>query len=45
MMEYKVKQLMNSKLVPAVMSIVMGIILIIARRSAVDLLVKSPAVW
>lgn len=40
MMEYKVKQLMNSKLVPAVMSIVMGIILIIARRSAVDLLVK-----
>ncbi len=39
-MEYKVKQLLNSKLVPAVLSILLGIIIVIARRSAVDLLVK-----
>ena len=39
-MEYRVKQLLNSKLVPAVLSIVLGIIIVIARRSAVDLLVK-----
>ena len=39
-MEYKVKQLLNSKLVPAVLSIILGIVIVIARRSAVDLLVK-----
>ena len=39
-MEYRVKQLLNSKLVPAVLSIILGIIIVIARRSAVDLLVK-----
>ena len=31
---------MKSKLVPAVLSIVLGIVIIIARRAAVDLLVK-----
>ena len=39
-MEYRVKSLLKSKLVPAILSIVLGIIIIIARRSAVDLLVK-----
>lgn len=39
-MEYKVKQLLNSKLVPAVLSMILGIVIVIARRSAVDLLVK-----
>ena len=39
-MEYRVKQLLKSKLIPAVLSIVLGIIIVIARRSAVDLLVK-----
>ena len=39
-MEYRVKQLLNSKLVPAVLSIVLGILVIIARRSALDLLVR-----
>ena len=39
-MEYRVKQLLNSKLVPAVLSIVLGIVIVIARRSAVDLLVR-----
>ena len=40
LMEYKVKQLLNSKLVPAVLSMILGIVIVIARRSAVDLLVK-----
>ena len=39
-MEYRVKQLLSSKLVPAVLSIILGIVIVIARRSAVDLLVK-----
>jgi len=39
-MEYRVKQLLNSKLVPAVLSIVLGILVVIARRSALDLLVR-----
>ncbi len=39
-MEYRVKQLLRGKLVPAVLSIVLGIVIIIARRAAVDLLVK-----
>ena len=39
-MEYRVKQLLRSKVVPAVLSIVLGIVIIIARRAAVDLLVK-----
>ena len=39
-MEYRVKQLLKSKMVPAVLSIVLGVVIIIARRAAVDLLVK-----
>lgn len=39
-MEYKVKKMLDSKLVPAVLSIILGIVIVIARRSAVDLLVK-----
>jgi uncharacterized membrane protein HdeD (DUF308 family) len=39
-MDYRVKQLMKGKLVPAVLSIVLGIVIIIARRAAVDVLVK-----
>ena len=39
-MDYKVKQMMDSKLVPAVLSIILGIVIVIARRSAMDLLVK-----
>ena len=39
-MEYRVKQMLGSKLVPAVLSIVLGIVIVIARRSALDLLVK-----
>ena len=39
-MEYRVKTLLKSKLVPAILSIVLGIVIIIARRSAMDLLVK-----
>ena len=39
-MDYRVKQLMRGKLVPAVLSIVLGIVIIIARRAAVDVLVK-----
>ena len=40
-MEYRVKQLLKGKLVPAVLSIVLGIVIIIARRAAVDLLVPG----
>ena len=39
-MDYRVKQLVRGKLVPAVLSIVLGIVIIIARRAAVDVLVK-----
>ena len=39
-MDYRVKQLVRGKLVPAVLSIVLGIMIIIARRAAVDVLVK-----
>ena len=39
-MEYRVKQLLKGKLVPAMLSIVLGIVIIIARRAAVDVLVK-----
>ena len=39
MMEYRVKQLLNSKLVPALLSVVLGIVIIIARRAALDVLV------
>ena len=39
-MDYRVKQLMKGKLVPAVLSIILGIVIIIARRTAVDVLVK-----
>ncbi len=39
-MEYRVKQLLRSKLVPALLSVVLGILIIIARRAALDLLVK-----
>lgn len=39
-MENKVKQLQQNKLVPAVLSIILGILIIIFRRSAVDMLVK-----
>ena len=34
MMEYRMKQLLNSKLVPALLSVVLGIMIIIARRAA-----------
>ena len=39
-MDYRIRQLLNSKLVPALLSIVLGAVIIIARRAAVDLLVK-----
>ena len=39
-MNYTVKQLLKSKLVPALLSILLGIVIIIARRAALDLLVK-----
>ena len=39
-MEYRIKQLLRSKLVPALLSVVLGILIIIARRAALDLLVK-----
>ena len=39
-MLFRVKRMMKCKLVPAVLSIVLGIVIIIARRAAVDVLVK-----
>ena len=40
MMEYRMKQLLNSKLVPALLSVVLGIMIIIARRAALDVVVR-----
>ena len=37
---YRVKQLLKSKMVPALLSVALGIVIIIARRAALDLLVK-----
>ena len=39
-MQVMVKDMMRRKLIPALISIVLGIVIIIARKSAVDLLVK-----
>lgn len=39
-MENKFRDLLKGKLLPAVLSIVLGIVIIIARRAALDLLVK-----
>lgn len=39
-LDNRVRQLMKGKMVPAVVSIVMGIVIILARRAALDLLVK-----
>ena len=39
-MDYRVRQFLKSKLVPALLSIVLGIVIIIARRAALDLLVR-----
>ena len=39
-MKYMIKDLMKGKLVPALISIALGIIIIIARRAALDVLVK-----
>ena len=39
-MQIMVKEMMRRKLIPALISIVLGIVIIIARKSAVDLLVK-----
>lgn len=39
-MEYRIRQLLRSKVVPAMLSIALGIVIIIARRAALDLLVK-----
>jgi len=39
-MNEMVKRLLRSKMVPAFLSVVLGIVLIIARRSALDLLVR-----
>ncbi len=39
-MQYMIKDLMRRKVIPAMLSIALGIVIIIARRSAVDLLVR-----
>lgn len=39
-MKYMIKDLMKGKLVPALISIALGIIIILARKSALDVLVK-----
>ena len=39
-MEYKVRQLLKNKMVPALLCIALGILIVIARRAAVDFLVK-----
>lgn len=39
-MEYRINQLLKGKMIPAVLSIALGIVIIIARRAALDLLVK-----
>lgn len=38
--ESKISQLLKAKLVPALLSIVLGIVIVVARRAAVDLLIK-----
>ena len=39
-MKENIRTLMKGKLIPAILSIVLGIVLIIARRAALDVLVK-----
>ena len=39
-MNYTIRQLLKNKLVPAILSIVLGVVIILARRAALDLLVK-----
>ena len=39
-MHFSPRELMKQKLVPAVLSIALGIVIIIARRAALDLLIK-----
>ena len=39
-MKYMIKDWMKRKIIPAILSIALGILIIIARRSALDLLVK-----